>query len=39
MVFSELLKRVKSLEEELNSYNMQVVDTNVKKTELTTECR
>lgn len=33
-VFSELLRRVESLEESLRMYNIQVVDPEVKKTEL-----
>lgn len=38
MVFSELLKRVKSLEEELNSYNTQIVDIDARKIDLS-ECQ
>lgn len=37
-VFSELMRRVESLEEALKMYNIQVVDTEVRKTELTDCC-
>lgn len=38
-VYAELLRRVESLEEALQMYNQQLVDCEVKKTELCSECR
>lgn len=37
-VFSELLRRVESVEEQLNMYNIQLQSYNIKETELTTGC-
>lgn len=38
-VYAELMRRVETLEEALKMYNQQLVDTEVKKTELCSDCR
>ncbi len=38
-VYAELLRRVESMEEALRMYNQQLVDCEVKQTELCTDCR